>query len=163
MAALTYEAGGLPVGLWIVLVLLIFGFLSGVVGQAISVLSWDKALAWRLQEDDPRSADPMQRAYFTVEWGLALTDVVVQSIAIALALYGLVTRHWIGLLGGTIVFAIYTYYALAFFLRCYAIKLWRLGDWTHWRGVAVKFGIVAELMGLLGLISLWSNWRYFLG
>jgi hypothetical protein len=157
----TSEAGGFPLGLWLVLVILVLGFFLGVVGQAISVLSWKKALAWGLQEDDPASDDPMQRAFFTVEWGLALTDVVVQSIAIGWALYGVLMGHWTGLLGGTILFTIYIYYGLAYLLRCYAIKQWRLGDWTHWRGIAIKFLIVAETMGFAGLVGLWSNWRYF--
>lgn len=163
MTAFTFEAGGLPVGLWLVLAFLLIGFLFGVAGQALSVIAWDKALDWGLQEDDPNSDDPMQRAFFAVEWGTALADVVVQSIAVLMALYGLLMRHWIGLLGGTVLFTILVYYGLAFFARCYAIKLWRLGDWTRWRGVAIKFLIIAEPMGLLGLVGLWSNWEYFIG
>lgn len=163
MTALTFEVGGLPIGLWLVLAFLITSLLFGVGGQAFSVIAWDKARAWGLQEDDPNSADPMQRAFFTVEWGLALTDAIVQSIAILLALYGLIMRHWTGLLGGTVLFTILVYYGLAYFARCYAIKRWRLGDWTHWRGVAVKFLIFAESVGLLGLAGLWSNWKYFIG
>lgn len=163
MTTLTFEAGGLPVGLWIVVVLLVVALFFGIAGQALALIAWDKALAWGLQEDDPNSDDPMQRAFFTVEWGLALTDVVVQSIAILMALYGLLMRHWTGLLGGTVVFTIFIYYGLAFFLRCYAIKRWRLGDWTRWRRVAVKFLLLAEPIGLLGLVALWSNWKYFIG
>jgi len=163
MTTLTFEVGGLPIGLWFVLVLLVIALLFGVAGQALSVFAWDKALAWGLQEDDPNSDDPMQRAFFTVEWGLALADVIVQLIAILMALYGLLVRHWIGLLGGTVVLTIYVYYGLAYYARCYAIKRWRLGDWTRWRRVAVKFLIIAELSGLLGLVGLWSNWKYFIG
>jgi hypothetical protein len=163
MQGLTFEIGWLPLGLWIVLALLVVSILLGVIGQAISVVSWNRALAWGLQEDDPRSGDPMERSFFAVEWGLALADVVVQSIAIVLALYGLFTRHWIGLLGGTVLFTILVYYGLAYFLRCYAIKIWGLGDWTRWRGMAIKFLILAEATALLGLAGLWSNWRYFIG
>jgi hypothetical protein len=163
LTVLTFEAGGLPLGLWLVLVILVLGFLLGVVAQAISLISWRRALAWGLQEDDPASDDPMQRAFFTVEWGLALADVVIQSIAIGLALYGLLMHHWVGLLGGAMLFTIYIYYGLAYLARCYAIKRWRLGDWTHWRGTAIKFFIVAETMGFAGLAGLWSNWRYFAG
>jgi len=163
MTALTFVVGGLPIGLWFVLVLLVIALLFGVAGQALSVFAWDKALAWGLQEDDPNSDDPMQRTFFTVEWGLALADVIVQLIAILMALYGLLVRHWIGLLGGTVVLTIYVYYGLAYYARCYAIKRWRLGDWTRWRRVAVKFLIIAELSGLLGLVGLWSNWKYFIG
>jgi len=137
--------------------------LFGVVGQAVSLIAWDKALDWNLQEDDPKSPDPMQRGFFAVEWGLALTDVVVQSIAVLMVLYGVLVQHWTGLLGGTVLFTIYVYYGLAYFARCWAIKLWRLGDWTRWRRVAVKFLIVAEPVGLIGLAGLWSNCRYFIG
>ena len=70
-------------------------------------------------------------------------------------------RHWTGLLGGTILCTILVYYGLGFFLRCYAVKLWGLGDWTRWRTTAVTFLIIAEAMGLIGLAGLWSNWRYF--
>ncbi len=163
MKALTVELGRLPLGLRIVLAVLVVSILLGVIGQALSVVSWNTALAWGLQEDDPRSEDPMERSFFAVEWGVALADVVVQSIAIMLALYGLFARHWTGLLGGTVLFTIFVYYGLAFFLRCCAIKFWCLGDWTRWRGVAVKFLILAEAMGMLGLAGLWSNWRYFTG
>jgi type IV secretory pathway TrbL component len=163
MAALTFDVGGLPTGLWLVLAFILFSLLFGVGGQALSVIAWDKALAWGLQEDEPNSDDPMQRAFFTIEWGIALADVVVQSIAILMALYGLLTRHWIALVGGTVLFTILLYYGLAYFARCYAIKRWRLGDWTRWRGTAIKFFIIAETIGLLGLVGLWSNWKYFIG
>ncbi len=163
MSGLTIELGGFPSGLWIVLGFLVVSILLGVIGQAISVVSWKRALAWRLQEDDPTSSDPMERSFFAVEWGIALADVVVQSIAILLALYGLFMRHWTGLLGGTVLFTILVYYGLAYFLRCYAVKLWHLGDWTRWRPAAVTFLIIAEGIGLIGLAGLWSNWRYFVG
>ena len=80
-----------------------------------------------------------------------------------MVLYGLLMRHWIGLLGGTVLFTILVYYGLAYFARCYAIKLWHLGDWTRWRAAAVMFLIFAEAIGLLGLVGLWSNWKYFIG
>lgn len=163
MSSLTIEVGWFPLGLWIVLAFLVVSTVLGVIGQAISVVSWKRALAWHLQEDDPTSADPMERSFFAVEWGMALADVVVQPIAILLALYGLFMRHWTGLLGGTVVFTILVWYGLGFFLRCYAVKLWRLGDWTRWRATAVTFLIIAEAMGLIGLAGLWSNWRYFVG
>ncbi len=163
MNILTVEAGWLPVGLWLVLAGRVSNISFGVRSQAISGFAWDKALAWRMQEDDPNSDDPMERSFFTVEWGVALADVIVQTVAILLALYGLLARHWTGLLGGTMLFTILVYYGLAYLFRCYAIKLWRLGDWTRWRGTAVMFLIVAEAMGLIGLAGLWSNWRYFLG
>ena len=163
MSVLTSEAGGLPIGLWLAVASLAIDIVLGVAGQTLSVVAWDKALAWRLQEDDPNSSDPMQRAFFAAEWGTALTDAIVQSIAIALALYGIFAQHWIGLLGGTVIFTILVYTGLTNFLRCYAIKLWRLGDWTHWRSVAIFYLILAETMGLIGFVGLWSNWRYFLG
>ncbi len=163
MTALTLEIGSLPIGLWLVLAFVIVSLLFGVGGQALSLVAWDRALAWGLQEDDPKSGDPMQRAFFAAEWGVALADLVVQSIAILMTLYGLFMRHWTGLLGGTVLFTIPVYYGLAFFARSHAIKLWRLGDWTRSRGVAVKFLIIAEPIGLLGLAGLWSNWKYFIG
>lgn len=163
MGVLTIEAGGLPIGLWLALVPLAVTLVFGVGGQILSVLAWDKALAWRLQEDDPNSADPMQRAFFAAEWGVAFTDAIVQPIALLLALYGIFAQHWIGLLGGTVIFTILVYSGLTYFIRCYAIKLWRLGDWTHWRSVAIFYGIVAEAMGWLGFVGIWSNWRYFVG
>jgi hypothetical protein len=163
MSVFTFQLGALPAGLWLVLAFLVLNFFFGIAGQALSILAWDKARAWGLQEDDPGSADPLQRAYFSVEWGLALADVVVQSIAFVMALYGLYTRHWTGLLGASILFTILAYYGLAYCARVYAIKRWRLGDWTRWRRTAIVFLIYAEAIGLIGFIALWSNWRYFVG
>jgi hypothetical protein len=163
MSFLTIEAGGLPIGLWLALLPLAICLLGGVGGQTLSVVAWDKALAWRLQEDDPNSGDPMQRAFFATEWGVAFADAILQPIALALALYGIVAQHWTGLLGGTVIATILVYSGLFFFIRCYAVKLWRLGDWTHWRGTAIFYLILAETMGLIGFIGFWSNWRYFLG
>jgi hypothetical protein len=149
MSIFTLEAGGLPVGLWLVLAVLLFCLVLGVGGQTLSVLAWDKALAWRLQEDDPKSSDPMERSFFAAEWGLALADAIVQPIAVLLALYGIVT--------------ILVHSGIAFSMRCHAVKRWRLGDWTRWRNVAITYLVMAETTGLLGFVGLWSNWRYFIG
>ena len=67
MSILTVQVGWFPLGLWIVLTLLVVNTWFGVIGQAISVVSWKWALAWRLQEDDPTSSDPMERSFFAVE------------------------------------------------------------------------------------------------
>lgn len=163
MNVLTQQIGWLPVGLWLVSIILVVGLLIGIIGQAISIVSWKTALAWRLQEDDPDSSDPAERAFFAVEWGTAAADVLVQSVAMVLAVYGLVAQHWTGLLGATMLFTIYVYYGLAFFLRFYAIKLRRLGDWSRLYGIGLVFLVMAETMGLVGLAGLWSNWRYFTG
>ncbi len=163
MSLFTYQLGALPVGLWIALVvLLVVGVLFGVGGQGLSLLSWKKAVALGLQEDDPDSEDPLQRALVPVEWGVAAADVIVQSVGILLALYGLLAGHWVGLLGGTIVFTIYIYAGLFFFLQRYGISFWGVGDWVHWRRIAIAFLLIAETSGLLGMIGLWANWRYFL-
>ncbi len=113
MVTFTFAIGGLPAGLWLVLAFILFSLLFGIGPQALSIIAWNKALAWGLQEDEPNSNDPMQRAFFTIEWGVALADVVVQSVAIVMALYGLMLQHWIGLVGGTVLFTILVYWPAA--------------------------------------------------
>ena len=160
MDILAREIGGLPAGLWLVGALLVWGAL-GFVTQAISVFSWKTALRLKLQEDDPESDDPLERALVPVEWGVALADVFVQGPALILAFWGLYARHWIGLAGATAMFVVLVYAGLFYPLQRYGIKFWGIGDWRRWRRLALAFFFMAALPSLIGLVALWSNWRYF--
>jgi len=159
---LTRRTGKLPLGIWIVIIILVFDIFLGVVGQLITIISFETALSLGLQEDNPNSDDPIQRTLVPVEWGVAVADVILQTIGIILALIGIFRRHWVGLMGATVVFTILLYASLFFFFQRYGLEYFQLTDWAHWRGVAIGFLVGAGLMGLVGLISLWSNREYFL-
>lgn len=161
MNFLTAPLGALPIGIWVVGVLLAISLLVGSVGQLISVVSWEKARSLGLQEDDPKSADPMERSLVPVEWGTAVADIILQTAAIILAFYGIVQRNWLGLFGATMEFTILLYAALFYFFQRYGIKVWKTGDWTHWKKIAIGFLIFAGSIGLVGLVCLWSNRQYF--
>lgn len=161
MNLLTKLIGRLPLGIWVVLVLLLFALIFGPGGQAISFISWDKAISLGLQEDHPDSRDVMERSLVPIEWGTAIADVILQTALILLALYGLIRKHWIGLAAGTMTFTVFMYAALFFFFQRYGIKVWNTGDWTHWQKIATLFLIFAGSLGIIGLVCLWGNRKYF--
>jgi hypothetical protein len=157
----TKLTGRLPVGIWIVLALLIFAFIFGPGGQAVSVISWETAISIGLQEDHPDSKDVMERSLVPIEWGTAVADVILQTIVIMLALYGIIRRRWIGLAAATMQFIILIYAALLYFFQRYGIKVWSTGDWTRWQETAIFFLVFAGSLGILGLVCVWSNRKYF--
>jgi hypothetical protein len=161
MNPLTKSLGRFPAGIWVVLALLILGLIFGVAGQAISVISWDLARSLGLQEDNPQSEDPMEQSLVPIEWGTAVTDLVLQTTFILLALYGIFRRHWIGLAAATAQFTVYAYVGLQYYSQRYGIKVWGTGDWAHWQGLATFVLVSFALVGLIGLICLWSNRKYF--
>ncbi|MBN1202954.1 MAG: hypothetical protein JXJ20_13980 [Anaerolineae bacterium] len=162
MNILTRPTGRYPLGIWIVWALLIVLLFLGIIGQLISVASWDTALDIGLQEDDPDSKDALEQSLVPVEWGVAVADLLLQTPALLLAALGILRKHWIGLLGATAEFTILLYAGLFFFFQRYGIKVWDVGDWTHWRGIAIFFLVLAGSIGLIGLICTWSNRDYFL-
>ena len=150
-----------PIGIWIVFVLLILAFIVGVCGQGISLISWNTAISLGLQEDDPKSENVMERSLVPIEWGTAMTDVILQTTFILLAFYGLLHRHWIGLVAATMQFTVYVYVGLQYFFQRYGIKVWATGDWTQWQSLATIVLVIFSFVGMLGLVCLWNNRKYF--
>jgi|GEM_PF-507004 len=161
MNPLTKLIGRMPLGIWVVMVLLFIALIFGTGGQTLSIISWDTANSLGLQEDHPDSKDVMERSLVPVEWGTAMADVILQTLVILLAMYGIIRKHWIGLATATIEFGILIYAALFFFFQRYGIKVWETGDWTHWQSLATYFLIFTFCLGLLGLVCLWSNRKYY--
>ena len=87
--------------------LLIVGFGFHFVGQLISVVDWDRATRWGLQEE---GAPPDSRAY---EHGIAVADVLV-AWTYGIAGVGLVADASWGYLWAWIPGAVLTYHALGF-------------------------------------------------
>ena len=163
MNSLTKPMGRYPLGIWVVLALLTVTFIFGVGGQGLSAVSWDIAYSLGLQEDSPTSENVMERSLVPIEWGTAVADVILQTALVLLALYGLFRRHWIGLTAATMQFTVYTYVGLQFYFQRYGIKVWNTGNWTQWQGLATFVLISFISVGLLGLVCLWSNRKYYEG
>lgn len=101
--------GGLFPGANVVagVLVLIVGFGFHFCGQLVSVVSWDSATRWGLQEAEKR---PDYRVY---EHGIAMADVLI-GWTYAIAGIGLVIDAWWGYVWAWIPGAILTYHAVSF-------------------------------------------------
>jgi hypothetical protein len=138
------------------------GFFFTLFGQVLSVVSWDTALALKLQEDSPDSADPAERALGAVSQGEAGADVIVQGALIALTVLGIVRKKFYGYVAGMAQAVIWIYVTLLVTFQRVTFFTWGLSpDLSRAAHVAPLMVLFALVPGVLVLIALTANRGYF--
>ena len=136
--ALTMLTGGL---------LLLVGFVFHFIGQLISVLNWDVAARWGLQEKN------MPAEYKTYEQAIALADVCLAWLYGVAGVGLLIGAPW-GFQLAWIPGAILTYHSLSF--RFWTLRQRQAG----YQGMSPAAQIAWFLANLTtGLLAMWVAWR----
>lgn len=163
MSLLTKRIGRFPLGIWIVLVLILtLGVYFTFVGQAVSLISWDTAVSWGMQEDSPQSADTMVRTMVAVSWGEAGADVLIQGSLIILTVIGILLRRRFGFITGIMLSAVWIYVTFLIIFQRVSLYRWGLApDMSRVQDVWPVMVFFAGIPGMILLICLISNREYF--
>ena len=163
MSVLAKPLGRFPLGIWIVLVLILtLGVYSTFAGQAISLISWDTAVSWGMQEDSPDSADMVAKVMVAVSWGEAAADVLIQGSLIILTVTGILLGRRFGFITGIMLSAVWIYVTpLIIFQRISLYKWGLVSDLSRAELVGPLMVFFAGIPGVILLVCLVSNQGYF--
>lgn len=147
-----------PLGIWIALFAMLFCLLVGGGGQVLSLFSWDLALRLGLQENDPASADVVQRVLAQVEWGVCVADAFLVLPLLAVGLAGVLCRRSWGLAAGLMAALCWAYMFLVYTAQRYALVFrGGMGQWSDYAGITVAFALLVLVPCLLIIWGLAAN------
>lgn len=163
MNVLAKHIGRLPLGIWIVLVLILtLGVYFTFAGQAVSLVSWDTAVSWGMQEDSPDSADTVAKVMVAVSWGEAVADVLIQGSLIVLTVIGILLRRRFGFITGIMLSAVWIYVTFLIIAQRISLYRWELvSDLSRVESVGPLMVLFAGIPGVILLVCLLSNQGYF--
>ena len=163
MGFLTSYAGRFPIGIWIVLViLLITGILFTLLGQAVSLISWDTAISLGLQEDSPHTADMVTKMMVAVSWGESGADVIVQGSLIILTIVGIFLRRRFGFVTGIMLAGIWIYVTFLIILQRISLYKWGLvSDLSRVNQIWLLMIVAAGIPSIVFLVCLLQNHEFF--
>ena len=163
MKLLTKSIGSFPLGIWIVLVLVIvLGAIFGLIGQGLSLFSWETAVVIGLQEDQRDSPDIVERTMGAVSQGEAYADVLIQVSLVFITVIGILRRRYFGFIAGIGLSIIWIYVTpLVLFQRVTLFKWGLVPDLSRFYHLAPLMIGFAAIPGALMLVCLVVNRRFF--
>jgi hypothetical protein len=163
MYILIHQLGLFPIGIWAVLaMLLVGGGVFTIFGQAFSLLNWEAALRFRLQEDSRTSQDPVEKTMGAMSQGEAFADVIVQGTLVVLAFAGILMRHPVGFVAGVAQGVIWVYVTFLVLAQRWMLYRWKVVNNTaRLKHVAPAMLLAAGIPGVLIIICLVVNRGFF--
>ncbi len=147
-----------PLGIWIALFAMLFCLLLGGGGQVLSLLHWDLAMRLGLQENDPDSADIVQRIFAQGEWGVCLVDTLLVVPLLVVGLVGILCRRFWGLVAGLMGAICWTYMFWVYTAQRYAVVCrGGMGPWNDYAGIVIAFALLVLVPCLLTIWGLAAN------
>lgn len=163
MDFLTKPIGRFTLGIWIVLlILLTLGVFSIFFAQGLSLISWDTALSWGMQEDSRYSTDIVERTIGAISQGEAAADVLIQGALTIVTLIGILLRRQFGYIAGIGQAIIWIYVTPLVIFQRIALYNWGLvPDLSRVQYVSPLMIALGAFPGVILLICLVANRRYF--
>jgi len=163
MDFLTKPIGRFTLGIWIVLlILLTLGVFSIFFAQGLSLISWDTALSWGMQEDSRYSTDIVEKTIGAISQGEAAADVLIQGALTIITLIGILLRRQFGYVAGIGQAIIWIYVTPLILFQRIALYNWGLvPDLSRVQSLSPVMIALGALPGVIMLICLVANRRYF--
>ncbi|MEW6368811.1 MAG: hypothetical protein AB1714_29635 [Acidobacteriota bacterium] len=126
--------------------------------QVVSLLDWGLALRLQLQENDPESADIVQRVLAHVEWGVCVADALLVMPLMAAGLAGVLFRRRWGQVAGMMSAICWVYMFMTYTAQRYGLVFrGGMGQWSDYAGIVGAFAVVGLGPCLLTLWGLAAN------
>lgn len=150
MMILNKSIGRFPFGVWIAIIALLLLFLLAWAGQAYSLLNWDSAVDFGLQ-NERFTGDAVERTWAHESWAVAVADMLWPVPIGIVALIGLLRKKFFGFAAGLMELSIGVYFPLVFAFQ----------RWTSYPGTVIAAICLFMIPSLLGILGLWVNRTYF--